>query len=50
MKSVKLGIVAICIGLLGLSIATNNFVSICGGALAVLLAIIAYCFDDKKGE
>lgn len=48
MKGTKLGIIAICVGLLGLSIATGNFVAMCSGVAAVLLSIIAYFIDGKK--
>lgn len=48
MKGIKLGIIAICIGLMGLSIATNNFVAMCCGGVAVLLSIAAYFVDNKK--
>ncbi len=48
MKGIKLGIIAICIGLLGLSISSNNFFAYCGGGIAVLLSIIAYFIDSKN--
>lgn len=48
MKGIKLGIIAICVGLMGLSIAASNFYAICGGGLSVLLSIIAYFIDNKN--
>ena len=48
MKGIKLGIIAICIGLFGLSIGSNNFFAYCGGGIAVLLSIIAYFIDNNK--
>ncbi len=48
MKGIKLGIIAICIGIMGISIATNNFYAICGGGVSVLLSVIAYFVDNKN--
>ena len=48
MKGIKLGIFAICVGILGLSISSNNFFAFCGGGIAALLSFIAIFVDNKK--
>ena len=48
MKGIKLGIFAICVGILGLSISSNNFFVFCGGGIAVILSFIAIFIDNKK--
>ena len=48
MWSVKLGIFAICVGLLGLSVGSNNVIALCFGAIAALLSFIAIFVDNKK--
>ena len=48
MKAIKLGILAICIALLGISFPTGNMVAIFGGALAVLFAVVAYFSQNKS--
>ena len=47
MRGIKLGILGICISLLGIALSTYNFYAICGAALGVLLSIIG-CFDQKQ--
>ena len=48
MKGVKLGIFAICVGILGFSISSNDFCALCGGGIAALLSFIAIFIDNKK--
>lgn len=46
MKGVKLGILGICVSLLGTAMSSNNILAMTGGALGVLLAVIGY-FTNK---
>ena len=48
MRSVKLGIFAICVGILGLSVGSNNIITLCCGGIAALLSFIAIFVDNKK--
>ena len=48
MKGIKLGIFAICVGILGLSVSSNNVITLGCGCIAVLLSIIAIFIDNKK--
>ena len=43
MKGIKFGLVGVCVGILGLSLATNNIFAVCGSLLGVALAIVG-CF------
>ncbi len=47
MRGVKIGIVGICVSLMGLSIATNNVAAIGGAVMGFILSLIA-CF--VKGD
>ena len=47
MKGIKIGIVGICVSLLGIAFAMNNFLAICGASIGLLLAVVG-CF--RKGE
>ena len=47
MKGIKIGIVGICVSLLGIAFAMNNFIAICGASFGLLLAVVG-CF--RKGE
>ena len=42
MKGIKLGILGICISLLGIALSTYNFFAICGAAVGLLLSIIGF--------
>lgn len=42
MKGIKLGVIGICISLLGIAFAMNNFMAICLSLLGTLLSMIAY--------
>ncbi len=47
MKGIKLGIVGICVSLLGIAIGMNNFLAICGAFIGLLLSV-ACCFVKDK--
>lgn len=47
MKGIKLGIVGVCVSLVGIAFATNNFIAICGASIGLLLAIIGCFIKDK---
>ena len=47
MKGIKLGIAGICVSLLGIAFAMNNFVAIVGAAAGLLLAIVGCCITDS---
>lgn len=47
MKGIKIGIVGICVSLLGIAFAMNNFLAICGGSVGLLLSIVG-CFCKDK--
>lgn len=47
MKGIKLGIAGVCVSLLGIVFAMNNFVAIVAAAVGLLLAI-AGCFVKDK--
>lgn len=47
MKGIKIGIVGICVSLLGIAFAMNNFIAICGASIGLLLAFVGYF---RKGE
>ncbi len=42
MKGIKLGVIGICISLLGIAFAMNNFMAICLSLLGTLLSVVAY--------
>lgn len=43
MKGIKLGIVGVCLGLLGIAFSTNNILAIGGAFLGLIVAVIG-CF------
>lgn len=47
MKGIKLGIAGLCVSLLGITFAMNNFVAIVGAAAGLLLAIVGCCLKDS---
>ena len=47
MKGIKIGIVGVCVSLLGIAFAMNNFIAICGASIGLLLAF-AGCFVKDK--
>lgn len=47
MKGIKLGISGICVSLLGIAFALNNFVAIVGASAGLLLAIVGYFIKDN---
>ena len=47
MKGIKIGIVGICVSLLGIAFAMNNFIAICGASIGLLLAVVGFF---RKGE
>ena len=47
MKGIKIGIVGICVSLLGITIATNNFYAISAAAVGLLLSAVG-CYAKEK--
>ena len=47
MKGIKIGIVGICVSLLGIAFAMNNFIAICGASIGFLLAFVGCLVKDK---
>jgi len=47
MKGIKLGITGVCVSLLGIAFAMNNFVAIVCAAAGLLLATIGCFIKDK---
>ena len=47
MRGIRIGIVGICISLLGIAFATNHFIAIAGASLGLLFSI-AGCFIKDK--
>ena len=47
MKGIKIGIVGVCVSLLGIAIAMNNFIAICGASVGLLLSFIGWLVKDK---
>lgn len=47
MKGIKIGIVGVCVSLLGIAFAMNNFIAICGAAIGFLLALVGCFVKDK---
>ena len=47
MKGIKIGILGICISLLGIAFAMNNFIAICGAAIGVLFSLAGYFIKDR---
>lgn len=42
MNGIKLGILGICLSLLGIAVATNNFIAISAAAIGFVLSILGY--------
>jgi len=47
MKGTKIGILGICISLLGIAFAMNNFIAICGATIGVLFSLVG-CFIKER--
>ena len=47
MKGIKIGIIGVCVSLLGIAFAMNNFIAICGASIGLLLAFVGYFVKDK---
>ena len=47
MKGIKIGIIGVCVSLLGIAFAMNNFIAICGASVGLLLAFVS-CFVNEK--
>ena len=47
MKGIKIGIVGVCVSLLGITIAMNNFIAICGASVGLLLSFVGWLAKDK---
>ena len=47
MKGIKIGIVGVCVSLLGIAIAMNNFIAICGASVGLLISIVGCFVKDK---
>ena len=47
MKGIKIGIVGVCVSLLGIAIAMNNFIAISAASVGLLLSIVGCFVKDK---
>lgn len=47
MKGIKLGIVGVCFGLLGIAFSTNNFLAYASATIGLIVAVIG-CFTKDK--
>ena len=47
MKGIKIGIAGICVSLLGIAFAMNNFIAICGASIGFLCAFIGCFVKDR---
>ena len=47
MMGIKIGIVGVCVSWLGVAIAMNNFIAICGASIGLLLSFIGWFAKDK---
>ena len=47
MKGIKVGIVSVCVSLVGIAFAMNNFIAICGASIGFLLAFVGCFVKDK---
>lgn len=47
MKGIKIGIVGVCVSLMGIALAMNNFIAICAASAGLLLSIVG-CFVKGK--
>lgn len=47
MKGIKIGIVGVCVSLLGIAFATNNFLAMSGASAGLLLSVVGCFVKDK---
>lgn len=47
MKGIKIGIIGVCVSLVGIAIAMNNFIAICAACVGLLLSIVGSFIKDK---
>ena len=47
MKGIKIGIIGVCVSLLGIAFAMNNFIAICGASVGLLLAFVGFFTKDR---
>ena len=47
MKGIKIGIVGVCVSLIGIAIAMNNFITICAASVGLLISIVGCFVKDK---
>ena len=47
MKGIKIGIVGVCVSLVGITFAMNNFIAISAAFAGLLLSIVGYFIKDK---
>ena len=47
MKGIKISIIGVCVSLLGIAFAMNNFIAICGASIGLLLAFVGCFVKDK---
>ena len=42
MRGIKIGIIGVCVSLLGIAFAMNNFIAICGASIGLLLSFVGF--------
>lgn len=47
MRGIKIGIVGVCLSLMGIAFAMNNFIAISAAAVGLLLSIVGCFVKDK---
>ena len=47
MNNIKLGILGVCLGLFGITVATNNFIAISTASIGLVLSIVGYFRKDS---
>ena len=47
MKGIKIGIVGVCVSLIGIAFAMNNFVAISAASVGLLISIVGCLVKDK---
>lgn len=47
MKGIKIGIVGVCVSLVGIAFTMNNFIAISAAFAGLLLSIVGYFIKDK---
>ena len=47
MKGIKIGIVGVCVSLLGIAFATNNFIAISAAFVGLFLSVVGCLIKDK---